>query len=354
MHRIIREDIESIAERIGDKSELLSGKTVLITGGAGFLGRYIVHSLLEMNKNLKEPCKVIVLDNYITGLKHDFNGQAEVTKHDVTEPYETGEDIHFVLHAAGIASPVFYKKHKMETVKVGTQGTINMLELAREKKAKSFVLFSSSEVYGDPDPEFIPTPEHYHGRVDCTGARACYDEAKRISETLAMIYHEDHDLPVKIIRPFNVFGPGMRLDDCRVIPNFVNACLTGQKIPVYGSGKHTRTFCYVSDAITGILQLLLSDKNGEAFNLGNSGPEMSMKELAQMTAGMFKDAEVAHVQPANDAYEKADPTRRMPNIDKIKKHVGYETKVDIETGLSRFVEWAKDEIKSTNPKVCKP
>tara|TARA_Y100000310_G_scaffold82715_1_gene79317 strand:- start:24207 stop:25280 length:1074 start_codon:yes stop_codon:yes gene_type:complete len=346
-HQIIEEDIKTIGESLKQYAPQLSGTTLLLTGGAGFLGKYIVGTLNYLNANvLQKPCKVIILDNFIVGLQDALkdNEHIKVIKHDVSEVYKTEEHIDYILHAASIGSPVFYMKHPIETLDSGTLGTKHMLELAKEKHVKSLLLFSSSEVYGDPDPKFVPTPETYFGNVSCTGPRACYDEAKRVGEAYAVNYHQIHHVPAKILRPFNVFGPGMRLDDRRVVPNLVLAAMKGEKLPVYGGGNRTRTFCYVTDAITGIFQVLFSQYNGEPFNIGNDANELTMENLAKIIVELFENkVELNHIAGPNDAYDKADPERRCPDLKKIKTFVGYEPKVDNIIGLKRFITWAKDQ-----------
>jgi UDP-glucuronate decarboxylase len=344
--KIIEDDIKTIADSIQDVSAALSGKTILITGGAGFLGNYFISVIDYLNKNvLEKPCKIISVDNFITGIKYriEEGPSFKQIKHNIKEPLKLNEDINYVIHAAGIASPKFYRKFKIETIDVATIGTKNMLELAKEKKVKSFLYFSSSEIYGDPDPNFVPTPETYVGRVSCTGPRSNYDESKRLGETLSIAYFEEHKVPIKIVRPFNVFGPGMRLDDYRVIPNFINHAITDKSIPVYGQGNHTRTFCYVSDGITGFLKVLLSNFNGEAFNVGNDKPEISMEELAKIVSEIYgNELEIKKMQGPTDAYVSADPKRRCPDLTKIKTKLNYEPQVNLKTGLERVVQWVKE------------
>lgn len=346
-HKIIEEDIENIAKDLEQYKDNFSGRTFLITGGAGFLGHYIVLTLDYLNRNiLDNPSKVIVLDNFITALRDSFDGDKNVNiiKHDVSKPFKIDEKIDYIMHAAGIASPVFYRKYKIETIDVGTLGTKNMLELAKDKKVKSFMFFSSSEVYGDPHPDFIPTPETYRGNVSSIGARSGYDESKRLGEAMSVAYYETYNVPIKIIRPFNVYGPGMRFDDYRVIPNFVTAALKGNKIPIHGEGNHTRTFCYVTDAVTSIFQILLSEHNGDVFNIGNDEQEIMIESLALIIAGLFDNkVHVNKVISTLDAYGKADPSRRCPDLTKIRNLIGYTPKVDLKTGLSRFIQWAKDQ-----------
>jgi nucleoside-diphosphate-sugar epimerase/SAM-dependent methyltransferase len=237
----------------------------------------------------------------------------------------------------------------METIDVGFLGTKNLLDLAREKKSKSFLFFSSSEVYGNPDPKFIPTPETYLGNVSCTGPRACYDEPKRIGETICMTYSDIYNVPVKIVRPFNIYGPGMRLDDGRVVPNFVVSALKGEKIPIYGDGWNTRTFCYISDAISGFYKVLLSSHNREVFNIGSDEQEIQMRHLAELIHGLVEneDSQVHITVSPNEMYsQKADPNRRCPDLTKIRTIIGYKPKVSLVSGLKRFISWAKEEMDS--------
>ncbi len=345
-NNIIEEDIKAIAKNIERERSKLSGKTLLITGGAGFLGNYFISSIDYLNNNvLEKPCRVISIDNFITGVKYrTLEGpNFKAIKHNVKDAFEINEKIDFIIHAAGIASPKFYRKYKIETIDVSTLGTKNILELAIEKKPQSVLFFSSSEVYGDPDPKFVPTPETYVGRVSCTGPRSNYDEGKRLGETMCIAYFEEHNVPVKIVRPFNIFGPGMRLDDYRVIPNFVAYAMQKKPIPVYGSGKHTRTFCYVTDGITGFFKVLLSDLNGEVFNVGNDSNEIPMEDLAKVVAEIFgNNIKIEKTSGPTDAYASADPKRRCPDLRKIRTKLGFNPKVELRTGIERFVEWSRE------------
>lgn len=351
-NKIVKEDLARIAESLNGVSDKLNGKTVLITGGAGFLGKYIVFTLDYLNKKvLSEPCKILVIDNFITGTKDPFEGinNLKIIEADISIPIKIDEDINYILHAASIAAPIFYNKYRLETIDAGFLGTKNMLELAKEKKINSFLFFSSSEVYGDPDPKFVPTPETYAGNVSCIGARSFYDEPKRIGETLSVTYADIYSLPVKIIRPFNVYGPGMKLDDGRGAINFVVSALRGDKIPVYGSGRNTRTWCYVSDAITGFFKVLLSNHNREVFNVGSDEQEIEMRHLAQIIAGLVKneDVQIHNIEGPNESYrEKSDPIRRCPDLTKIRTMIGYSPKVNLIQGMKRFIEWVSEAMKS--------
>jgi len=348
IHPVIEEDIRNIAESIKDEAQVLSGKTLLITGGAGFLGKYFIGVFDYLNNHiLSQPCKIISADNFITGVKYwiEEGDNFKAIKHDIKNPLQIEGDIDFIIHAAGIASPKFYREFKIETIDVATLGTKNMLELAKEKKVKSMLFFSSSEVYGDPDPNFIPTPETYNGNVSCTGPRANYDESKRLGETLCVTYHETYRIPVKVVRPFNAYGPGMRSDDYRVIPNFVIHAMRGEPLPVYGEGNNTRTFCYITDAITGFLKVFFSDAQGESFNVGNDNEEVPMIRLAQTVADLFDNTiEIRHTQGINDAYANTDPKRRCPDLTKIKTRLNFAPQIDLRTGLQRFIAYAKDNF----------
>jgi len=349
INRVVLHDIKNIASAIKKEAKALGGKTVLITGGSGFLGKYFLYTLWYLNNHiLPKACKVISLDNYITGTKDSpIVGDRNFTflNHDVRNRFETKEKVDYVIHAAGLASPVFYMKYPLETLEVATFGTKHMLEFAKEKKARSFLFFSSSEIYGDPDPNFVPTPEHYLGNVSCTGPRACYDESKRLGETLCMVYHRLYKLPIKIVRPFNVYGPGMRVDDYRVIPRFLTSALKNEPLPVHAGGNQTRTFCYVTDAITAIMKILLSNRNGEVYNVGNDDNEINMMTLAKMVSDLFKGkVEIASVNYPS-TYPKADPMRRCPDITKLKNQIGYTPRISLEKGLKKTLSWYKETIK---------
>ncbi len=350
--RIIQEDIRIITNELKDVAPRLNGKTVFISGGAGFLGRYLVGTLDYLNRHvLVHPCKIIVADTFISGKRDAVLKSEHITllHQDVSKPITIDGPVHFILHAASIASPIFYNKFRIETIDAGVLGTKNLLELAREKKTESFLFFSSSEVYGNPDAIHVPTKEEYNGNVSCIGPRACYDEPKRLGETLCMTYADIYNLPVKIVRPFNIFGPGMRLDDGRVMPNFVVSAMKGEKIPIYGDGFNTRTFCYISDAITAFYLVLLSDQNREVFNVGSDEQEISMKHLADIVIGLVQNDEArAHlVEGANDMYQKkVDPQRRCPDLTKIRTTFGYLPKVSLVAGIRRFITWAREEMES--------
>ena len=346
MHKIVAQDIKVIITNIGTDINALEGKTVLFTGGSGFLGNYFLAVFQYLNAHqFKKSCTVITVDNNITGSNELFhntkNSHIISIKHDVRKPLQIKQHVDFLIHAAGIAAPVYYKKYPIEAIEVATIGTKNMLEFARKHKVKSFLFFSSSEIYGDPDPAFIPTPETYRGNVSCVGPRACYDESKRLGETLCMSYYRLYNLPVKIVRPFNVFGPGMKKHDYRVIPAFVANALDKKPLQVHEEGNHTRTYCYISDAVAGILKILVSDRNSEIYNVGTDQMEIRTMSLARLIVTLMKKGEIKKVSYPQ-SYPHHDPQRRNPDLTKIKTELGYMPKISLETGLERFIAWARD------------
>lgn len=350
---IVKKDIRDIVKRIKKEATLLEEKTLLISGGSGFLGSYFIGLILELNKNvLKKPCRVVSIDNYITGRKRKTIEEAEKDPNfifinaDVTKYIGIKYHIDYIVHAAGLASPVYYQKYPIETIESAIYGAKNLLELAKVKKVKSFLYFSSSEIYGDPDPNFIPTPETYNGNVSSIGPRSCYDESKRLGETLCMTYFTLHNIPIKIVRPFNVYGPGMLPDDYRVIPTFISCALKKKALPVHDKGNQTRTFCYISDAMVGFLKVLLSKKNGEVYNVGNDQNEINMIGLAQIIISFFKYKVEIQTIPYPSKYPQEEPRRRCPDLTKIRTNLGFRPRVDIKVGLGRVLRWYKQEYRS--------
>ena len=345
-HSIVRSDTDEIIRGLGEDAHLLSGKTVLLSGGAGFLGKNFLRVFKRLNATiLEQPVRVISVDNFITGDPSTSNRDENIVEvwADVSYPLPVREDIHYIMHAAGLASPVHYMKYPVETIESAVSGIRNLLDLGRRNPSLAgFLFFSSSEIYGDPDPRFVPTPETYHGHVSSVGPRACYDESKRLAETIATIYHQKYGQPVTIVRPFNVFGPGMKHNDRRVVPMFTYQALNGESIPVHGDGLQTRTFCYTTDAITGFLKVLLRGRPGEPYNIGNADNEISMLNLAELYAKLVPGAAFERIDYP-DSYPAGEPQRRCPDLSKASKELGYEPKVHVEVGLSRFIDWAKDQ-----------
>ena len=344
--KIIQEDIKALADSLKQEKEKFEGKTFLITGAGGFLGNYIVYLLKYLNQNiLKHKLSAILIDNFITGYQQEIISDNDIVfhKHNVIEPFKTDRKIDYILHMAGIASPVYYTKYPIETMDVGTIGTRNMLELSREKKVKSFMFASSSEVYGDPDTRYVPTSEDYRGNVSVNGPRACYDESKRFGETMCEAFWQVYNVPVKMIRPFNVYGPGIRPDDYRVLPNFIEHALRKEPLPIHGDGRNTRSFCYINDAIEAIFKVLFLECGGEAFNIGNPGPEISVEELAKyVKEAMSYPVEIVHIDPPHAVYATSDPKRRCPDISKLSEYTGFQPRYDLKEGLKRTILWFEE------------
>jgi len=345
MKTFIDQELSDLAKKLEPIAHHLEGRTVLITGAGGFLGNYFVGVLQHLNRErFEKPVHIIALDNFITGVQEspfiDRNDpNLEFIRHDVMDVFETDQPVDYIMHAAGIASPVFYAKYPLETIDATVGGLKNMLEFARNKNTTRMVYFSSSEIYGDPHPESIPTPEHYCGNVSSTGLRACYDESKRLGETIATIYHRIHGVPVAIIRPFNVYGPGMKIDDQRVLPNFLNAALDGRQIDIHNRGDQTRTFSYATDAVNGFFRVLLLGKSGEAYNIGSDQEEISMIDLArrvEKTHGKPIDIKLSDYP---EGYPVGDPNRRCPDLTKARTELGYNPEVDLDDGLVRMFRW---------------
>lgn len=305
---------------------------VLITGGVGFIGSHLCDFLLE------KGFKIICMDNLVTGnndsTRHlEGNKNFRFVNHDVNKFIKIDEDIGFVLHFASAASPKDYQKIPIQTLKTGSLGTHNTLGLAFKKKAK-YMLASTSEVYGDPLVK--PQPETYWGNVNPIGPRGCYDEAKRFAEALTMSYHRIHKLNTQIVRIFNTYGPRMRRDDGRVVPTFINQALNNEPLTVFGYGKQTRSFCYITDLINGIFRLMNSDIN-EPVNLGNPD-EITVLELAEIIKKITKTkSEIVFKELPED-----DPKVRCPDISKAKKELKWEPKIGLEEGLRKTIEQFKN------------
>ncbi|MBI3046090.1 MAG: NAD-dependent epimerase/dehydratase family protein [Candidatus Harrisonbacteria bacterium] len=351
---IFKRDIDSIITSIEKEAVNFSGKTILMSGGAGFLGNYIISALLRLNDSLLKtnPCKVIAMDNFITGssLSENLtkNPNFQFIEHDVRKPLPEDLNADFLIHAAGLASPYYYRKFPLETIEVAVNGTKNFLEFAKNKKVQSLLYFSSSEIYGDPEPRFIPTPETYWGNVSAIGPRACYDESKRLGETLCMTYYQLYKVPVKIVRPFNVYGPGMKANDYRVIPTFMVKAIKEEPLPVHDRGNQTRTFCYITDATQGFLKVLASNKNGEVYNVGKNEEEINMMSLAAIISNLANNKAQAQLIAYPESYPAGEPQRRCPDLTKIKKELSYNPSIDLKTGLARTLAWYKNLINQQN------
>ena len=321
----------------------LAGKRVLIAGGGGFLGRYFLAVFSHLNnKILKRPCHVCMLDNFrvadssLIGTLGDWG--ESFTADICRDPLPEGK-FDLIIHAAGIASPYYYRAYPLETLEVATVGTQRLLECAKQSRAR-FMYFSSSEIYGDPDAAFVPTQENYRGNVSTLGPRACYDEGKRVGETYCYIYNDYYGVHTNIVRPFNIFGPGMQKSDYRVMPNFAAQIAAGNPLMIYGDGLQTRTFCYIVDAMIGFFRVLLKGMPGEVYNIGNPSPEVSMHDLAAAFAGVSPVEVTVQTTQYPDSYPADEPMRRCPDIRKALLQLDYKPSVALEDGLKRFLDWA--------------
>ena len=344
LENIFLEDIEVISNELKEFYGELEGKTILIAGGKGFLGTYFTNVLTQINKKLSKPIKIIVLDNLITSKdkKENNDENTKFLEQDISKKFEIDDSIDYIIHAASIASPPTYRKFPIKTVDVNYQGTKNLLEIAKEKKIKSMLLLSSSEIYGDP--EIFPTPESYVGKVSCTGPRACYDESKRLAETISILYFQQYNIPIKIARPFNVYGPYLNLDDGRIIPDFMNNAINKSEIIIHSDGSPTRSFCYVSDAISGFFKLLFSKHDGIICNVGND-EEVSVKDVADTIKNiMAKPISIKIIKSDDPNYTKDNPQRRCPDLSLIKKSVKYIPQIDLEEGLKRVYKWYRSNL----------
>ena len=337
-------DIDEIVTRLGARAQAFAGKTVLLTGGRGFLGRYFMEVFARLNeKPLDRPVRLVALDNMITagkeGAEVPNHDHVEFINHDAIQPLDWDGPLDYVIHAAGIASPYYYRAYPLETLEVAISGTRHMLELAERNDAR-FAFFSSSEIYGDPDPKHVPMAESYRGNVSCQGPRACYDESKRVGETLCYIFHTKDGTHTNTIRPFNVYGPGMQETDYRVLPNFASRIKASQPLNVYGTGEQTRTFCYVTDAMVGFLLVILGGVAGEAYNIGNPTPEISMVDLVKRIEAVSERSVTYNIVEYPDSYPADEPLRRAPDIRKARLQLEFEPVVDLDEGLRRFLAWS--------------
>jgi UDP-glucuronate decarboxylase len=356
LRQLLDDDLDAICEDLTAEFGALSGGRLLVTGGGGFLGYYLVQSVLHWNET-RAGAKIdlTVYDNYARGVPEWLEGLRDCSHlqlrcHDMIEPLP--KDIgHFdyIVHAAGIASPTYYRAQPLKCIDANINGLRNLLDYAvAERDAgrplRGFLFYSSSEIYGDPPATAIPTPETYRGNVSCTGPRACYDESKRFGETLCVVYAKQEGIPVSIARPFNNYGPGLKITDGRVIPDFAKDIFAGRDIVMLSDGKPKRTFCYATDAIMGYFKVLVRGGAGEPYNIGIDRPEISIAELAQLAVQTAANVCGYRGKVVLGRSDEADylidnPNRRCPVIDKARSELGFEPKVSIEDGLYRSLIW---------------
>lgn len=332
----------------------LEDSTILITGCAGFLGYYFMNFFADKAEELKIK-KVIGLDNFMLGYPKWVENLKEESLFDIVkfdiikdkiENVEGAEDADFIIHMASIASPMFYRQYPIETLDANIWGLRSLLDFYRDKCIKGFLFYSSSELYGNPDAEHVPTSEEYYGYVCATGPRACYDESKRFGETMCMLFAQKYNMPIGVARPFNNYGPGMRINDKRVPADFALAIKENRDIEILSNGSPTRTFCYIADSINGYLKILLHGEY-DYFNIGIEKPEISISELAEIYVEVGKDVfgytgAIRYAVSEDKQYLTNNPQRRCPNIDKARKVLGYNPSIYVEEGVHRFLTFIKE------------
>jgi UDP-glucuronate decarboxylase len=335
-------DAADVIQNLDPLNDRFAGRHILLTGAAGFLGAHFIHYFLSLNDGgrLSAPCRLTAMDNYIRGVPEWLQALSArpdfaLQKADIVTTREFARP-DYIIHAASIASPTFYRQFPIETMDANVIGLRNLLDYAVAHPPQGFLYFSTSEIYGDPDAAHIPTDENYRGNVSCTGPRACYDESKRFGETLCVNFARARGVPVTIARPFNNFGPGLRLSDRRVLPDFFRDALAGQDIVLLSDGSATRTFCYISDAITGYLRVMLRGRPGESYNIGTETPEISMRDLATLVVKVAgAPVRVTYQKSPDRDYLTDNPQRRCPDIRKARQELDYAPQIGLEAGLKR-------------------
>lgn len=337
---VVEDDVKSLIKRLVEEGVDFGDQSVLVTGGAGFLGSYLCDVLVKLKT------RVTCIDNFSSGTKNNIHhliglNNFKLIEHDISQPVFFDNKIDMVLHLASRASPFEFASFPIQIMKANTLGTWVALGIAKENNAR-LVYSSSSEIYGDPDAASIPTPETYWGNVNPVGPRSCYDEAKRAGEAFANAYRIQHGLDTRVLRIFNTFGPRMRPGDLygRVIPRFIDQALSGSALTVFGDGTQTRSFIYVSDMVEGIIKAMWVDEAaGAVINLGNY-VEVQILDLARMVLELTGSGSKIEFHPL----PIDDPRRRCPDVSKARKLLGWEPKTSLELGLLRTIRWFRGHI----------
>ena len=350
----LEKDLNYTFEKLSEvEKKKFSDATILITGSAGTMGFYITHFFYKFRNELRIK-KLICLDNFIVGkpewIENLSDDRIEFKTfdviHDKIEDIPEAANVDFVLHMASIASPTFYRKYPVETIEANVWGLRRLLDFYKGKNLSGFLFFSTSEIYGNPSPENVPTDEDYNGDVSCTGPRSCYDESKRFGETMCKYFSQEYKLPISVVRLFNTYGPGMKINDKRVVADFANNIFEGKDIEILSNGAPTRTFCYIADSVAGCLKVLLLGKY-DYFNIGIDKPEISITQLAEIycKAGqkIFNYAgKVNYATSEEKDYLTDNPQRRCPKIDKARNILGYNPEILVEEGVERFLQFIKE------------
>lgn len=351
---LILSDLEMMAARCSKLWPHFQGKNILVTGGGGFLGFYFTLLPLFMNQHHQSPkTQVYLLDlplpshHWAHWLKTQFP-ELHLLSYDLTENFPTHLSFDWIIHAAGIASPSSYRKQPLKTLRINVHGLENIMQYSREhSEVQGILSLSTSEIYGNPPLTEIPTSEEFVGHVSSIGPRACYDESKRLGETLAVLYHEEYGVPVKITRPFNHYGPGLFPGDGRVMADFAQKILAQENLLIHSDGGPTRSFCYIADAIVGHYHALALAPAAVPINIGHPGPEISIADLAEL---FFQLAQKNFQYPGQIVYEKSsdpayltdNPQRRCPRLARAQKYLAFEPQVSLSDGIQRYLTWCHD------------
>lgn len=356
MNKILSEDLEYVFENLKFENGRLKESTILITGCAGFLGYYFLQYFTRYAEEIGIK-KITAIDTFILGKPDWINKLQEKYAHILNISHfdiSSGKlsdvvsisNLNFVIHAASIASPTFYRKYPLETIDANIWGLRNILDFAKDSHdLKGILFFSSSEIYGDPEAASIPTGEEYRGNVTCVGPRACYDESKRFGETLCYVYSHQYKIPITIARPFNNYGPGMNINDKRLPADLANCVINNIDIVLFSDGKPTRTFCYISDAIIGYIKCLVYGKF-DYFNIGIDNPEISVMDVCEIFKShgryLFGYNGKVVIKVSGDVnYLSDNPNRRCPDISKARTQLNYAPKTHVESGVRRYLEFLR-------------
>lgn len=351
----LRTDLEYTLSKLSkEEKNKFENSTILITGAAGFLGFYMVHFFDYHFETLKIK-KVICLDNFMLGYpkwmdslvhKKDFI----VEKFDIitgdVKKVKGAKEADLIIHMASIASPMFYRQFPIETLDANIWGLRKLFDFYSERNIKGFLFFSSSEIYGDPASDHVPTKEDYFGNVCCTGPRACYDESKRFGETMCMLFSKQKNMPIGVVRPFNNYGPGMKINDKRVPADFALNIRDGKDITILSNGSPSRTFCYIADSVAGYFKILLHGTY-DYFNIGIEKPEITITKLAEIYKEAGKEVfdykgDVKYAVSEDKDYLTNNPQRRCPDISKAESILGYNPTIYVEEGVRRFLQFIKE------------
>jgi nucleoside-diphosphate-sugar epimerase len=356
---VVAHDLNFISDQLQNEFREMEGRNLLVAGGAGFLGFYLVQSVLAWNESgrAQRPIAITVLDNFVRGVPDWLTARPNLRllRHDIAAPLPADLGHHdYIVHAASIASPIYYRQRPIETMDANVNGLRFILDRCVQQQrtgapVRGVLFFSSSEIYGDPPPENIPTPETFRGLVSCTGPRACYDESKRFGETLCVNFARERGVPVKVARPFNNYGPGLKITDRRVIPDFARDIFANRDITMLSDGSAKRTFCYVADAVCGYYKVLMRGQPGEAYNIGVETPEISMAGLADKLVAIGRQrfgytGRIVRAASADQDYLVDNPNRRCPDIRKARTAIGYTPQVALDDGLERTLAWYSENL----------